>query len=509
MARIAVGGFQHETNTFAPVKATLADFRQSGGNPPLQRGPTLPPTFDGTNLAIGGAIAALREAGHEIVPLVWATATPSAHVTEEAFEHIVGLLLDDLKAALPVDGIYLDLHGAMVAEHLDDGEGEMLRRIRALVGPSVPVAASLDLHANVTPEMIEHADLLDAFRTYPHVDMAETGARAARQLDALLRRRAPFHKAFRQLPFLIPLPWQCSLADPARSIYAALEDLHAEGEGAVAALSFTPGFPAADIHHCGPSVFAYGNSPEAANAAADALAARVAAAEADFAGRLYAPDEGVRAAMDLVADGATRPVVLADTQDNPGAGGTSDTVGLLEALVRHDPEGAVLAVMFDPESAAAAHAAGVGASLDLALGAKSGAPGHAPFHGSFVVERLGDGEFTGTGPMWRGVECRLGPMALLRIGNVRVIVASRKLQAADQSIFRHLGIEPAQQRILGLKSSVHFRADFQPIAHEILVVVAPGAMAADPAALPFTRLRPGVRLRPRGVGIAAGAQAAD
>jgi microcystin degradation protein MlrC len=494
MARIAIGGFQHETNTFAPLKASFEDFAEGGGWPPLQRGSAMLPEIGEANLPIVGAAQALQGKGHALVPLVWAAATPSAEVMREAYERIAGMLLDDLAAQGPFDGVYLDLHGAMVAEHLEDGEGELLRRVRAVVGPEVPVVASLDLHANVTPEMVGHADALVAYRTYPHIDMAATGARAALLLDRLLAGAGPRHKAFRQLPYIIPLTWQCTLVEPGARLYAALERIESNGEGL--SLSFTPGFPAADIHHCGPAVFAYGQSQTAAERAADALYAEVVAAEKYFVGRLYVPDEGVRAALEI-AGRATKPVILTDTQDNPGAGGTSDTTGLLAALVAHDAP-SVLGVMADPEAAEAAHRAGVGATIAIALGGKSGAPGQAPFRGSFAVERLGDGAFTGTGPMWRGVKVRLGPMALLRIGNVRVVVAAKRLQAADQSIFRHLGIEPAREKILGLKSSVHYRADFQPIAAEILVVAAPGALVADPAKLPFTRLRPGVRLCPLG-----------
>lgn len=201
-----------------------------------------------------------------------------------------------------------------------------------------------------------------------------------------------------------------------------------------------------------------------------------------------------------MAAGSGRPVVIADTQDNPGGGGTSDTTGMLAALVRNGVEGAALGVMADPEAASAAHAAGEGAEIELALGGRSGISGDAPFCGRFVVEQLGDGSFTGTGPMWGGARCRLGPMAALRIGGVRVVVASKKLQAADQAIFRHVGIEPAAQRLLVLKSSVHFRADFEPIAAEVLVAAAPGALPADPASLPFRKLRPGVRAKPLAAG---------
>lgn len=491
MARIAVGGFQHETNTFAPVKATFRDFAEGGGWPALQHGMGLVDAVAGANLPVAGALAMLKELGHQPVPLVWAAATPSAHVTEDAYERIVGMLIEDLAAQGPFDAVYLDLHGAMVAEHLDDGEGELLRRVRAVVGPKVPVVASLDLHSNTTAAMVEHSDALVAYRHYPHTDMAETGGRAAMLLHRFLEGAGPRAKAFRQASFLIPITWQCTLVEPARSIYVALDDAGAE------AASFTPGFPAADIADCGPAVLAYAGTQEAADRAAEALLRLVEAAEPRFAGRIWSPDEAVRHAM---AAGSSRPVVIADTQDNPGGGGTSDTTGMLAALVRNGAEGAALGVMADPAAALAAHAAGEGAEIELVLGGRSGIPGDAPFRGRFVVERLGDGNFTGTGPMWGGAKCRLGPMAALRIGGVRVVVASKKLQAADQAIFRHVGIEPAAQRLLVLKSSVHFRADFEPIAAEVLVAAAPGALPADPASLPFRKLRPGVRSKPLAAG---------
>jgi microcystin degradation protein MlrC len=355
-----------------------------------------------------------------------------------------------------------------------------------VVGPKVPVVASLDLHSNTTAAMIEHADALVAYRHYPHIDMAETGGRAAELLHRFLLGEGPRSKAFRQAPFIIPLSWQCTMMEPARSIYAALDDVDA------VSTSFTPGFPAADIADCGPAVFAYAATQEAADRAAERLLRLVVAAEPRFAGRIWSADEAVRHAMGRKAG---KPVVIADTQDNPGGGGTSDTTGMLAALVRNGAEDAAFGVMADPAAAAAAHEAGAGATIEIALGGRSGVPGDAPFQGRFEVEFLGDGNFTGTGPMWGGAKCRLGKMACLRIGGVRVVVASKKLQAADQAIFRHVGVEPPQQRILVLKSSVHFRADFQPIAAEVLVAAAPGALPADPATLPVRKLRPGVRLK--------------
>lgn len=493
MAVIAIGGMQHETNTFAPTKADYRAFEQGGGWPSIQRGPALIDAVSGANLPVAGAIEGLQADGHRLVPLVWAAASPSAHVTEDAFERIVGDLLDGLRAAEGIEGVYLDLHGAMVTERHDDGEGEILRRVRELVGPRVPIVASLDLHANVTEAMVRNADALSIYRTYPHVDMAETGARAARLLTQMIRGGRRLAKAYERFDYLTGIPSQSTFIEPCASLYRLLERI--ESRTGVA-LSFAPGFPMADFDECGMTVVGYGPDAAATQAAVDELAAAVRAAERDFALELLDPDEAVRRAMARGEPGA--PVVLADTQDNPGAGGNGDTTGLLAALLRHQPRDAVLGLLIDPASAQRAHEAGQGATLPFALGEISGVPGHSPLRGEFTVERLGDGRFTCTGPMFRGFRMQLGPMALLRQGHVRVALASVKCQAADQEMFRHLGIEPARQRIVALKSSVHFRADFQPIAREVLVVRAPGPALADPADFPWRRLRAGLRIRPLG-----------
>jgi microcystin degradation protein MlrC len=382
----------------------------------------------------------------------------------------------------------------MVTEHLDDGEGEILARVRKVIGNDIPLVASLDLHANVTPEMVEHADALIAYRTYPHVDMADTGRASARHLALMLKTKQRLAKAFRQSPFLIPISWQCTNDEPAKSIYQKLAALQNE---AVPTLSFAFGFPAADFVHCGPSIFAYGRTQADADAAADAIAALIESHEDDFDGKIYSPDEGVRHAMEL-AKTATRPIVIADTQDNPGAGGDSDTTGMLRALVRNNAQRAATGVMYDPQAARAAHEAGVGNSVTLALGGKSGIPGDAPFKETFAVEKLSDGDFLAPGPFYGGRMMKMGPSACLRIGDVRVVVASHKTQLADQAMYRYVGIEPTEQAILVNKSSVHFRADFEPIAETLLICAAPGAMPADTADLSWTRLRPGIRIKPNG-----------
>ena len=498
MARIAIAGFYHETNTFSPHLTTYEAYVVRDQWPPLSIGSAIFDEFrdSGINMAMAGAIEAFDARGHELVPVVWGSAVPGSYVTEDAYERILGMMLDGLRRAGPLDGVYLDLHGAMVAEHFEDGTGEILRRVREAVGPDMPVVASLDPHSNTTETTVDQANLLVAFRTNPHMDMAETGGRATVLLERLMARRGRLTRAFRKLPFLIPLYQQCTLVEPSKGICELAMSLET---GGVWTVSFTPGFPPADIRQCGPAVFAYGDDAPAVEAAAERVAVAVAGKEDAFATRALDPDEAVGYALREAAGGG--PMVLADIQDNPGAGGTCDTVGLLAALVRHDAQDAVFAMLYDPEAAEQAHAAGVGAEISVSLGPSrpySGLAGHVPFSGRFVVERLTEGHCLATGPMFGGNRFEFGKTALLRIGGVRVMVSHGKIQVADQAMLRHVGIEPAAQKFLALKSTTHFRNDFEDMAQEVLYVTAPGIHYANNADYDYKHLRAGVRLMPMG-----------
>jgi microcystin degradation protein MlrC len=496
MAVIAVGGLQHETNTFAPTLADYAAFEDGGGWPPLSTGPELFDRVAGANIPIQGAIEHLRSNGHRLVPLLWAAASPSAHVTNEAFERLAGDMINLLSQGPAVDGVVLDLHGAMVTQAHDDGEGELLRRVREAVGPRVPIVISLDLHANITQSMVQLADAISVYRTYPHVDMAATGGRAAMLLDTILRTGQRLPKYFHQFDYLTGIASQCTLTEPCATIYAALE--LAERQHGLA-LSFATGFPMADIEQCGMSLLGYalpGSDHAALQRAAHGLRTIIEGAEAQFAQTLYSPAQAVALAKELGRPGA--PVVMADTQDNPGAGGNGDTTELLQALLDQHAHKAVLGLLIDPAAALKAHQAGLGAALEFSLGAHSGLAGHKPVNNRFTVAALGDGRFTCTGPMFNGFRMQLGLMARLSCNGVDVVVASSKCQAADQAMFRHVGVEPAQQAMLALKSSVHFRNDFQTMARQVLVVKAPGPALADPSEFAWTKLRKGVRLKPLG-----------
>lgn len=492
--RIAIGGFMHESHSFAPRPTTYRDFLQPGGLPPLQIGDALIPGLRDRSVPSAGAIAVAEEMGVDLVPLAWAFANPAGPVQDEAFERLAALNCAHLSMALdagPIDGVYLDLHGAAVVDSYPDAEGELLRRVRAIVGPDMPLTISLDPHANVTPAMVRLSDAVAPFRTYPHIDMKAAGARAMRLLLARIERGRPWARAFRQLDFWIPLGSQCTMMPPMSPAMEARAAI-AERTG-VEELAFCFGFPYADFVDCGAAIAAFADTQGQADEAADALLADLVARESTFVQHTMPSAQAVAEAMRL-APTRSGPIILADTQDNPGGGGHGDTTELLSELVRQGAKGALVCLINDAESAAACHASGIGGSVSLSLGGKSDG---MPFVTDARVEKLTDGTFTLTGPMGAGNPGNLGPSALIDIAGVRVIVTTRKMQALDQAIIRHVGIEPSTCPIIALKSSVHFRADFTPIAGEIIVAIAPGPVVADPAILNFRHVRADIRRRPR------------
>ncbi len=499
MPRILIAGYQHETNTFAPSLADWAAFTRGDSFPAFVQGQEMQDQLAPVNIPIGGFIDAARGRGWTLLPSCWAGAIPSSFVTRDAFERIAGTVCDDARAAQAggLDGIYLDLHGAAVAEHAADSEGELLGRLRAIVGPKVPIVASLDLHANVTHRMLREADALVSYRTYPHVDMADTGVLAAELLARHIKagQRLPMHA--RRLPYLIPLNAQSTWLQPAQGLYEALSELDRRF-GTV--LSFCMGFPASDFDECAPMVWGHGEQAEAAVERLFALVSEPTQWQLD----ILPAREAVVQAMAL-AERASKPVVIADTQDNPGAGGDSNTTGLLQALLaqgagRKYPGQVALGLLYDAAAGRAALEAGVGAELDLALGTAvptfTGHLSDPPVRGRFKVLAVSDGRVTLKGPMMRGLSVNLGPSACLEIDGVRIAVVSGKKQLLDRELLRMVGIQAEQMRIIVVKSSNHFRADFQPIASHVLVAKAAGPMAADPADLPWRHLPASTRLRP-------------
>ncbi|MEQ1682525.1 MAG: M81 family metallopeptidase [Burkholderiaceae bacterium] len=496
---VFVAGFHHETNTFAPSIADWAAFECGAGYPSYARGEAMLQKMRGTSTSLGGFAQAAADFGWTLQPSVWAGAMPSNRVTSAAFARICDEIVADLQAG-GADAVYLDLHGAAVAEGADDAEGALLECIRAVVGPDMPIVASLDLHANVTERMLSLSDAMTAFRTYPHVDMRETGARAAQMLARRIGASVR-HRHAERVPFLLPLNAQCTLMQPAASVIELIERLEAEHD---VELNFSMGFSAADFSECGPVLFGYGSDTERVREAVQRLHAEVVSRRAEWSLDLLSPAAAIERAIELAAT-ANAPVVIADTQDNPGAGGDSNTTGVLHALIAaragHRLGGHVaLGLLFDPASAQAACAAGVGATLSLNLGKAvptwSGALTEPAVEAEARVLAVSDGVVPLFGPMTAGATAQLGPCACVEVEGIRVLLASAKAQMLDLDLYRFLSVEPANMRLLVNKSSVHFRAAFAPIASHILVAKSPGPMAADPGDLPWTKLPAGMAARP-------------
>lgn len=497
MTRLFVAGFQHETNTFSPDGADWDAFTRGDFFPPYREGAALLEPGRYAGLPLGGFLDSAHRDDIGIVPSCWAGAAPSGPVRRSAFERIERRILDDLAQALEagvVGGVYLDLHGAAVAEHTDTPETGLVQAVRALVGARTPIVVSLDSHANVDPGLLALADHATCYRSYPHVDMAETGSRAFELLLARCAGAARPQVFHRRIPFLIPILSQSTLAGPGAAVRAVLEQLI---EDSGAECNYATGFPAADVPHCGPCVWGYG---EAGRAAADALFQRIVAMRPAWRLAPNGDDGAVVGRALALAESAAGPIVVCDPQDNPGAGTSGSTTGILHALVQARagaawPGQVVLGLLHDPLAARRARDAGVGAELDLSLGSAVDTwNGRSPesLVGRCVVRALHEGPVRLSGPMMHGAAVDPGPSALVEHDGILVAVCSAKIQLIDRALLAAFGIEATAMRLICVKSAVHFRADFEGIAAATLVAKSPGQMAIDPADLPWRRLDPAV-----------------
>ena len=491
MAKIGLAGFIHETNTFSNTPTPLENFlNQSGFYPELLRGEQiLQLGKQKINIAASGFIAAANAFDLTVCPLVWCGTEPSQPLSQKVFDHLMGMIEEELKNNLPFDGLFLDLHGAMVFGNLQDGETEILHRARRIVG-DIPIVTSFDLHGNISEECFELASVMVGYRTYPHVDGFENGQRCAKVMRYLLDGK-PIHKSFQMSPFLMPATTQPTTKEPAQSLYEQLPVV--EGWDGMISASIMEGFNASDLPHTGPSIFTYASDQETADKSTAFLMQAVLEREAQFSVDLIPPFEAVLKAMRL-AQTATRPVILVDVQDNAGGGSPSDTVWLLKELNKFNPPETALGVLWGPYAAQIAFRAGSGNAVEIPLGGHS-LPGHTPLTARYHVEKLHEGDFTGSGPMVAGRVLNLGKMAHLRLGNIHIVISSDRMQALDQSLFRVVGIKPSKMKILVLKSANHYRADFGPIASTIINVDAPSAIIEDPSKIVYTNLREGVRLK--------------
>lgn len=478
--RVFVAMFSHETNTFSTIPTARPLFEARD----LRYGGQILETYAGTGTCLGGMIDGAARHDVTLLPSLAAAASPAGPVVRSFYDETTERLLADLRASGRLDGVLLDLHGAMVPEGLEDGEGPLLARVREVVGPAMPIGVTLDFHANVTADMVRHATLLHGYKTYPHVDMAERGREAADRLVDVARGRVRPTIAFRQPPLLPPLGNQGTAGGPMRRLYDLAGEM--ERDPRVVTISVFAGFPLADIRDAGLSVYVATNDDQAlADRLADDLAGVAWEHRKEFVHTALPVTDAVARAVAM--DG--QPVVLADIADNPGGGGPGDTTEILRELLRVGARRATVACIWDPESAAACARAGAGAAITLRVGGKTDPRHGAPVEVTGRVRTLSDGRFVHKGPMMRGLEGRLGTTAVLDVNDLKIILISLRWQTLDPEMLRFVGIDPLAEKILAVKSTIHYRAAFEPIAHAIVEVDAPGLSSSNLARFPFTRVR--------------------
>lgn len=454
--------FAHESNTFSIRPTGLDAFRGRvflfGENAIAQR--------SDANTDLAGFMDVARRHNWKTRHAISAAASPSGMVTREAFDTIAGHIIAAASAG-PLDGIVLGLHGAMVVEDHPDGEGLLLERLRAVVGPELPIAVTLDPHANVTARMCAHAQIMISYRTYPHVDVRETGHRAASILHRTMSGEIITPRTLRVTrPMLEEANSGRTDIGPMIARHA-LARQHEESVGALA-VSINAGFGNADIPELGPSVLVtYFGDAVAHLAFAEKLAEDIWARRNEVVNHFLTPDQ---AAAEALAHSSPGPLIIVDYADNPGAGSYGDAPGLLSALLNAGVNGACFGPMIDPDAAAFLHTQGVGTKVTLSLGGKTDPQyGGGPITVTGTVSVLSDGHYIGDGPILGGLQGEWGVTAVLRVAGVDVLVVSNPGQMLDLQQFRAFGIDPAQHRIVALKSQQHFRAAFAPIADRIIV----------------------------------------
>ena len=506
--RVVIAQMKHETNTFSPVPTPIERFANAAPLP--LEGEAAIRAARGTGSALGAFIELAEKAGAEIVLPIAANAWPSGPVEDAAFEHMAGRICAAVEGAGKggCDAILLDLHGAMVTESLEDGEGELLARLRRLA-PTTAIAVALDMHTNLYPAIVANSNVIAGYQTYPHVDVYETGLRAGRALFALLAGRVQPAMAWGQRPMLPHVMRQSSLDSPNREIQQRAAEM--EKQGALCASLFV-GFPHADIVNAGLSaVVVTNNDPALAQRWCDELLDMAWRDRAKWVYEIEPLAKSFARARDLSAgaipsgagaipSGAARergagarPVVLLDHYDNAASGGTMDTMTVLAGIIESGLEDVAAFAIYDPDAVAQMQRAGLGARVRLKLGGRLDMPSlglkATPLEVEGTVKNLSNGQFRNRGPMSKGVLMDMGPTAVLDTGRVEIVVISRQQEPNDLECFASQGIDPTKKRYLMLKSRVHWRAGFGDLASAIVECAGTGVCTSDYGVLDFRRVR--------------------
>jgi microcystin degradation protein MlrC len=490
--RLMIAMMKHETNTFSPVPTPLQRFGHGPG--PLY-GEAAVKAYRGTGSGLGAYLDLAEREGAEIVLPIAAGASPSRPVEDAAYEHIAGVICETV-AKGGFDGIMLDLHGAMVTESFEDGEGELLRRIRA-IDPKTPIAVAYDMHANLYDAMIANATIVAGYRTYPHIDIYDTAKRAGEILLRTMHGQVNPVMAWGNVPMLPHVMRQGSDDHPNRELQARVADMRKEG--ALAASLFT-GFPHADIKNAGLSAVVVTDGDRAlAERLRDELLERAWAEREAFVYRLEPLAQSLARAKALGSSEAgpprhgEGPIVLLDHYDNCASGGTMDTTAVLAAIVASGLDNVAAFAIYDPAAVARAIAAGVGAEIALAIGGKMAMPAipgeSRPLTVTGTVKTISNGRFRNKGPMGRGVLTDMGPSVVIDTGKVEIALISRHVEPSDLNCLLALGIDPMQKRYVMLKSRIHWRAGLGAVAKAVVECAGMGVCTSDYSELSFTNVR--------------------
>ena len=477
--RVGVGLIYHESNTFFSQPMTLERFKEKD----FHEGPAILHHWAGTGSEMGGFIEGAKRFGFDLVPTISAWGMPSGPLTNDTFETLSNLLCGGLREALPLDGVLLSLHGAMVSERFSDADGEILRRVREAIGPKVPLVVTLDYHANVTDEMVRWPDAMIGYDTYPHVDQVERGLEAAEILHRMIRDGIRPKLALARRPLFPHILRQLTDKPPMADALALAHELEQAPE--MLAVSVAAGFPYSDIPDAGFSVYAAARDDvRAAYWAVKQVADFVWERRGNFHVDLPNAEQAVRAAI-AETSGLT---VLVDVGDNLGAGTPGDGTVILSELQKQNARGA-LVLLCDPEAVAASIKAGVRERIRVSVGAKVDNLHGSPVEIEGVVQTLSDGIFKNVGPMRDGVIDDQGRTVVIDTGGILIVLTERRMPMWNLQQLRALGIEPTKQRIIVVKAAIAYRAAYVPIAQHIIEVDTPGLAAADVRRFSFKRLK--------------------
>ena len=479
--KFVVAMMMHETNTFSPLPTPIGSFARASA----LSGQAAIDEAEGTNTSLGGFIEVARKAGAEFALPMAASANPSGLVTKAAYEQMTTAIVDEIKKGC--DAVLLALHGAMVAEHYDDGEGELLNRIRK-IAPDVPIAVALDFHTQMTDAMIKGATVITGYRTYPHIDMADTARRAGRTLMRALAGEVEPKMVWGNRPIMSSSLVHTPSREPMKTLMGMANQ--AEDSGQVLNASVFGGFPQADIPHLALSSIIVCDKRTAEG---EILLNKILdTAWEKREGFLFHP-EPLSVQVARAKSYTEGPVVMADHGDNTASGGTQDVMSVIEEAIKQDLDNACAGPICDPSCVEQMIKAGVGAEVALELGGKVDMPAMGlkgkPLKVSGKVKAITDGQFVVTGPMATGTTIRMGRTAVLDTGKIQIVISEKRAEPFDLGVFTHCGIDPRAKKFVLIKSRQHFRAGFEPIAKHIVMCDGDGCTASDLKLFKYTKVK--------------------